>query len=319
MREPYIEVADYIRENDNFIVAGHMFPDGDTLGSTITLFQALRQIGKSVTLYNRHGVPDNLSFLPGYGSVKNVLQSPEKLPTDEVTLILVDLNDPVRAGLENVNFKKSIVIDHHLTNGSYGDIKWVEPNVPASAVLIYRLIKVLGVNITLDMASNLYSAICVDTGTFRYSNTTSEALEIGAALVKIGVKPAFISENLYNDWSESKFMLMKHMLNCLEIRDKVAVAAVTNDMFERAGASKDDTENLVNIPLMATTIMVSAFYRERDKDDWKVSLRSKGEVNVAKVAEHFGGGGHRNAAGFRYMGFIETAKKELFGLLQGAV
>ncbi|MCI4626218.1 MAG: bifunctional oligoribonuclease/PAP phosphatase NrnA [Candidatus Magnetoovum sp. WYHC-5] len=320
MNLPPHKLLTYLMDNDNFVIVTHLYPDGDTLGSGLALCEALEKLGKKAVVYNKHKVPESLMFLPGSIRVKgDEIIDRHTGKMDDSTQILVDVNNAERTGLDGISFYKTIVIDHHLTQSNYGDIRWIDPTASATAILIYRLIKTLDVAITHDMAINLYTGICVDTGTFRYSNTTHEAMAIGTELMKAGAEPAYVTDKLYNNWNEPKFLLMREMLNTMEIHNCVAISVVTLNMFEKTGANRDDTENLVNLPLMVNGINISAFYREREKDSWKVSLRSKGNKNVAYVAADFGGGGHRNAAGFTYKGNIVQAKAKLVSLLQDKV
>jgi phosphoesterase RecJ-like protein len=178
--------------------------------------------------------------------------------------------------------------------------------------MVYHLIKALKVPVTKSMAINLYTAIAVDTGTFRYSNTSPDVLRVSADLVEAGAVPGFISENLYERWGKHRFDLLRLCLETMEIRDGVALMYATRSMFEQTNTSESDTENFANYPRMIDSVSMSALVRETDNGRWKVSMRSKGKVNVAKIASSYGGGGHRNAAGFRIKADIEALKEILF-------
>jgi phosphoesterase RecJ-like protein len=182
--------------------------------------------------------------------------------------------------------------------------------------MVYGILKSLGVRITKAIATNLYAAIAVDTGTFRYSNTTAGVLRTGAELVALGAQPAQIAERLYETWSMKRFRLFMMSLNTLEIKDDVAITHVSEAMFRKTGAGAEDTENFANLPRSIDSVKVATVLREVGRRVWKVSLRSKGDVDVAKVAEHFGGGGHRNAAGCRIEADLKSAKKALIGAIR---
>jgi phosphoesterase RecJ-like protein len=312
--KPPESLISYIKENDKFYIVPHMFPDGDALGSALALESALCAIGKKAIVFSRDAVPDMFDYLPEARRIAPIsdLTSPE-----DATLLLVDCNTPNRADIERVKFKYTIVIDHHETESDFGDIRWVLPKSPATGLMIYFLIKSLGIEVTPAMALNIYTALAVDTGIFRYSNTTAESLSVASDLVLKGVRPSFVADRLYNSWTEARFMLLKHMLYNLEIQKDTAICFITSDMLKRTGAKPEDTENFVNFPIMINSIKVAALFKETGKDFWKASLRSRGDVNVAKIAEKLGGGGHKNAAGFRITGDIETSKKALLESLDG--
>ncbi|MBF0568799.1 MAG: bifunctional oligoribonuclease/PAP phosphatase NrnA [Nitrospirae bacterium] len=312
--KPPENLVSYLKDNDTFYIVPHMFPDGDALGSALALESALCTIGKKAIVFSRDPVPDMYNFLP---EASRIAPISDLKSSGDAVLVLVDCNAPNRADIERVKFKFTIVIDHHETESDFGDIRWVLPKSPATGLMIYFLIRALGVEISGAMALNLYAAIAVDTGIFRYSNTTAESLTVAADLVSKGVRPSFVADRLHNNWTEAKFMLLKHMLNNLEIQKDTAICFITSDMLKRTGAKPEDTENFVNFPIMIDTIKVSALFKETGKDFWKASLRSRGDVNVAKIAEKLGGGGHKNAAGFRITGDIETSKMALMESLDG--
>jgi phosphoesterase RecJ-like protein len=297
-----------LKREDKFLIAVHINPDGDALGSALALSTALESLGKETVVYSRDPVPYNYRFLPGHSRITSDLNKAAK--TDPV-IVLLDCNSPERAGLEKYTFRKSIVIDHHETETDFGDVRWIDSGAAATGMMVYCITKGLGVKVTEDMAVNLYTSVVVDTGTFRYSNTSADVLRVGAELVDAGAKPHLIADILYESWPRKQFELLVLVLNTLKIKDNIAVSYVTTEMFRKTGTRSDDTENFSNFPRMIDTVKISAFFRDIGNGAWKVSLRSKGEVNVARVAEAFGGGGHKNAAGFRITGDFETARAAL--------
>ncbi|NWF99224.1 MAG: bifunctional oligoribonuclease/PAP phosphatase NrnA [Nitrospirae bacterium] len=307
MRVPS-DLLSFIKQEDNFLIATHINPDGDALGSALALMFALESTGKKVMVFDRDKVPDFYRFLPGQERIIHLLNKSE---VNSKNIILVDCNNLERTGLDNFIFRKTCVIDHHETEKNFGEIKWIAPEIAATGILIYHLLKHLEIKITPEIATNLYTAIVIDTGAFRYANTNADVLRISAQLVDAGANPAYISSNLYEMWSDGRFRLLIKVLNTLEIRDKIALVFVTEKMFEETGTSHDDTENFANFPRMMANIKVSILLRQLDNETWKISLRSKGDVNVAKVASLFDGGGHKNAAGCRIKGSIDDVKNKL--------
>ncbi|MCE5195042.1 MAG: bifunctional oligoribonuclease/PAP phosphatase NrnA [Nitrospiraceae bacterium] len=307
------QLITFLKKETHFLIATHISPEADAIGSSLALSMAIESLGKKTIIYDKDPVPPACRFLPGYENFVSSL--PDINPS--APLVLVDCNKPERAGLSDLNFSISAVIDHHETENGFGDVRWIEPNAPATGAMIYHVIKELGINITKEIATNLYAAISIDTGTFRYSNTTPEVLRIGAELIEIGVDPAFVSENLYQSWSENRFRLLLNTLNTVEIYDDVAITTVTDAMFKGIGADPADTENFPNFTQMMKHINISVLIRELEKDYFKVSLRSKNRsINVAKVAEIFNGGGHKNAAGFRIRADLKTLKENILSAIR---
>lgn len=311
------ELISFLKERESFFITTHINPEADALGSAIALSMALESLGKKTIVYDRDSVPEFYRFLPGHERFRN---STSDLQLSTYSLILLDCNVLKRAGIKGARFNYSAVIDHHkteksTTQGSFGDIRWIEPEAAATGLMVFYLIKDLGVPITKEIAINLYAAISIDTGTFRYNNTTAEVLRVGAELIEAGVSPAYISHSLYETWSKERFTLLIMALNTLEITDGVAMTHVSKEMYKKTGANPEDTENFPNFPRMMKDIKVSAFYKEIGNNHWKASLRSKGNMNVAKIAALFGGGGHENAAGFEIKSDLESAKKSLLKAL----
>ncbi len=298
----------FLKGENRFFIATHINPEGDAIGSSLALSMALESIGKKTVLYDRDPIPEFYRFLPGH---ERFINSISPLITSHLPLILLDCNSLERAGLDGLSFEYSAVIDHHETETGFGDVRWVKPEAAATGMMVFYLIKELGVKITGEMAMNLYSAVAGDTGTFRYGNTTAEVLKVSAELIEAGASPAYISNSLYEVWSEKRFALLIMALNTLEIRDNVAITVVTKEMYEKTGAGPEDTENFSNFPRMMRDIKISAFFREIGDNYWKVSLRSKGDINVARIATLSEGGGHKNAAGCKIKANLKSAKASL--------
>ncbi len=302
------KLLSFLRKKDKFFIATHVNPEADAIGSAIALSMALETLGKEAVLFDKDTIPEFYHFLPGH---ERFINSILPLITLRSPLILLDCNSLKRAGIEGLSFRYSAVIDHHGTEEDFGDIRWIVPKAAATGLMVFYLIKELGLKITSEIAINLYSAIAVDTGTFRYNNTTPEVLRVGAELIEAGASPACISNSLYETWSEGRFALLIMALNTLEIRDNIAITVVTKGMYKKTGAGPEDTENFSSFPRMMKDIKMSAFFRELCSNCWKVSLRSRGDINVARIATLFKGGGHKNASGYEIKASLESAKKSL--------
>lgn len=315
-----IGLIDFLKKEDKFIISTHINPDGDGIGSAIALSLALKTLGKKTLLVCSDRIPHQYRFLPyqeGFFILKSGSED-ELMRKGFKNLILIDCNDIDRIIDKNKDNNKlfdflsslySVVIDHHETEKNFGNIRWVQPESAATGLMIYSLIKALSVEITEDIAINLYAAIAVDTGNFRYENTSPDVLFVASELQKKGAKPHLIYRELFEEWSRNRFELFLRILNTLEIAEDVAIMHVTKKMFKETGTTPDDTEHFVEFPRIMKDIRVSALFRELEEDYYKVSLRSKGEMNVSKIASYFGGGGHKNAAGFRIKGRLEDVKK----------
>jgi phosphoesterase RecJ-like protein len=294
---------------EGFLIASHLNPEGDALGASLALAWALRKKGLKARVFNKDGVPEIYRFLPGQEEI--ISELPEG--HEKLTLVLVDCGAPSRAGLDGVQFRETTVIDHHEADGQVGArLKWIEPDAPAAGLMIYSLLKEMGTALDADTALNLYTAIAVDTGTFRYSNTTAECLEAAAELIRKGVSPSYVAESLYETWSPGRLRLLGLALTGAEIEDGTAVMSITKEMFEETGTTLDDTENFTSFPRMLKGLKMAALLIDIGEGVVKGSLRSRGQIDVRRLAAAFGGGGHKNAAGFRIKGkSLEEVKKSL--------
>ncbi len=317
-------LLDFLRSRDKFLILTHLSPDADGLGASIALAFALETLGKKTVLLDKDPVPRHCSFLPGQHRFHTFesFRAAGFAIQDFRNFVLVDCNSMHRVvgsreTLSARDFNGTVaVIDHHETERSFGDIRWIEPAAAATGLMVYYLVKALGVCITGEMAVNLYTAVSLDTGNFRYENTAPEVLRVAADLVEMGARPAVIYRELYESWSRGRFKLFVGVLETLEISDSVAITLVTRKMFDETGSSPEEVETFVSFPRIMRDIKVSALFRELDDNYFKVSLRSRDGIDVARVAEGFGGGGHKNAAGYTIRADIDTAKAEFLAQLK---
>lgn len=310
---PPRELLSALREEDNFCVVTHVNPEGDALGSTLALAMALAVLGKNSCTFCKDPVPKVQRFLPGWQEIMH------SLPPDieRRVLVLVDCGHPGRAGLKEVRFRRSMVIDHHRADLPFGDTVWIEPDAPAAGYMVYQIIKSLGLPITPDMATCLYTAISTDTGTFRYENTTPEALEACAELIRAGASPARIAERVYESWSLNRLRLLGMALETMEVKDDITVMSISKEMFRVTDTGVEDTEHFTVYPRMLAEAKIAAVFIEMD-GYVKASLRSKGDVDVREIAVTFGGGGHRNASGYRTAKSLEESKKDFLRAAEAA-
>lgn len=301
------EISKIIQEVDSLILMTHLHPDGDALGSLLGLADILEGLGKKVFRYLEEPVTHLYDFLPGCTLAQTdlaALQTFVAAAKGNVAAISLDCGDCDRLGREKrelLNLHPFLVIDHHCGHQEFGDFRWVDSNRSSTGEMVYELAMELGVELSYAAAFNIYVAISTDTGSFRYENTSPRTLRIAADLVACGVHPEEVAGYVYDNFTLQRLRLMEQVLATLELfeSDQVAFITVTNKMFEECGAEAGDTEGFINYPRALLSVKVAVFLKETQESGVSVSLRAKGGCDVAEVAAAFGGGGHRNAAGFR--------------------
>lgn len=312
------QVVELIENKNNFAITTHVRPDGDGIGSSLGLCWLLRSLGKSAEVIVSDGIPQTYYSLPGSDEIVHVA----RVEDDQYEAIFViECSDIERPGIENLDKQFTVNIDHHSTCEHFGTINWIDPTASACGEMIYNLCKAIGGRISREIAECLYMALVTDTGSFHFPNTTDRTLKVASELVKAGVKPAKISEAVYNSYPWSRIELMSKVLATVK-RDqsgRVAWMRQTLEMRESSGMMDGDNNGFVNIPLAAKEVIASVYMREVRPDFYRVSLRSKGEINVARIAERFGGGGHKNAAGLRIEGNWEDCEREIVNAVLDAV
>jgi phosphoesterase RecJ-like protein len=237
-------------------------------------------------------------------------------------IIVLECPSPDRTGIEKHLAERPVInIDHHLGNQCYGSVNWVDSAAPAVGEMVYRLAQGLKLSLDPETASCLYLTLVTDTGGFRFSNATPAAFEAAASLVRDGAHPEQVSQWLYESQPVAVVKLVGEMLQTLQLHDggRVATTRLTPDMFERVGAAPGDSEGLIDYPRSIAGVDAVALIRQREDGTHKVSLRSRGEVDVEKIARHHGGGGHRNAAGFVLEGDGEEVRQKVAEALAAAL
>ena len=311
------QVVELIENKHKFGITTHIKPDGDGVGSSLGLCWLLRSLGKSAEVIVRGDIPVSYRDLPGAAEIRDV----ERLEGEYDAIFVIECSDLERPGIEGLDKQFTVNIDHHATSAHFGTINWIDSTASAVGEMIYNLCKAIGGRVTREIAECVYMALVTDTGSFHFSNTTDRTLKVASELIKAGAKPAVISEAVYNNYPWSRIELMRQVLGTVK-RDesgRVAMMRQTLAMREAAGAVDGDNNGFVNIPLAAREVLAVVYMREVSKDVYRVSLRSKGDINVARVAEKFGGGGHRNAAGLRVEGDWDEKENELVEAVKEAV
>jgi bifunctional oligoribonuclease and PAP phosphatase NrnA len=289
--------VDALRSAGKVLITMHRGPDGDALGSALALGCALRELGREVTVYNPDELPYNFRFLRG---ASEVAKSVPADATFDVTVVTdagayerlgPDMPPPGRRGL-------LLNLDHHITTEPFGDVNYVDPHAASVGILAYKIIHQLGTPLSKDAAECIYASILADTGCFRYSSTDPECLRIAALLVEAGVEPWEMTVRVYEQQPLARMRLLADVLSTLEVHGKLATITITNAMVAKTGSEDDFTDGFINYARSVDGVEVAASFREPlNGGPWRVSFRSRGRVNVAQIAQKFGGGGHHNAAG----------------------
>ena len=301
--EIYKQIWDKIEKAENIMLIAHINPDGDALGSSLSLYPILKKMGKKVTVFNAtKPLPDYLDFLPNFNKVT------DKLPKKIDLTISLDCGSFDRLGLDE---KPSFLIniDHHVSNTNYGDINLIEPNHASTSQVIYDILKANNIEIPTDTAVCIYTALITDTGSFQYESVNDKVFECAAEMVRCGVKPDYVAKMLFQRDRLSRLRLLAKAYETIEMccDGKVAFVEVTKEMMEITGAIKEDTDTIVNSVRAIAPVEIACMLRE-DDEGIKISLRSKNYADVSKIAVKYGGGGHIRAAGATLKGEFDFEK-----------
>lgn len=300
------------------LISVHKNPDGDALGSQLALMLALEKLGKTVVAHNLDPVPEIYRFLPSWERIRTGVRIEGRFDA----AVVLDA-DPPRTGLFNNGCPADVTIniDHHVTNSLSWALTWLDPEAAATGEMVYALIRELNVPIDPDIALCLYTSIFTDTGSFRYSNTSARSMRIAAAMIEAGADPWLVTENVYESFAYRRLKLLGSVLEDMELSPdgKVAWVAITGELFEKYSATAEDTDNFINFVRSTKGVEVAVLLRQTGERQFKVSLRSKGRVDLSELARSLGGGGHRNAAGALLDGTLEDVKGRVISLVCGAV
>ncbi len=317
MSDP-VRIAEILSRCSRILISAHKSPDGDTLGSQLALLQALEKLNKNVTAHNLDPVPAIYQFLPYAERIKSGLPVPGRYDA----YIVVDA-DPPRTGLFDKQYPADILIniDHHITNPREWPLTWLDPDASACGEMIYKLIQELGVAIDRNIALCLYTAIFTDTGSFRYSNTKPESMKIAAEMLEAGADPWLVTENVYESFAYRRLKLLGAVLADMERSEdgRVAWVVVTHELYHRTETTAEDTDSFINFVRSVKGVEVAVLIRQTGEFQYKLSLRSKGRIDLSGLAQSFGGGGHKNAAGGVMSGTLEEVKKMILNSLELAI
>ena len=297
------DVLKEIEQRNKFLLTSHARPDGDAIGSALACCQILRTMGKEAEVVLRDGVPRIYQPLP---FAEQVIQTDRVNGSYEAAIIL-ECDSIQRTRLQGLENSFLINIDHHMSGRPFAHVNWIDPKAVATAEMVYRLAREAGVKISADIATCLYTAVLTDTGSFMFEGTNEHTFELARELVLAGADPAHCARNVYFGHSTAKMRLLGAALSNLHREGALAWISVTQEQMLRCHAKEEDCEGLVNYALSMQGVEVALFFRELADGRFRVSLRSKGKVDVATVAERFGGGGHQCASGCALDGPLPVA------------
>ena len=306
------EVLKQVEQRQRFLLTSHARPDGDAIGSALACRQILHLMGKQAEVVLRDGVPRIYQPLPFADAVVRA----ERVNEDYEAAIILECDSIRRTRLEGLEKQFLISIDHHLSGRPFAHVNWIDPQAVATAEMIYKLAREAGVRISPEIATCLYTAVLTDTGSFMFEGTNEHTFALARELVLAGADPARCARSVYFGHSTAKMRLLGAALSNLQREGSLAWIWVTCEQMERVGAREEDCEGLVNYALSIQDVEVAAFFRELPDGRFRVSLRSKGQLNVSAVAEQLGGGGHKCASGCAVDGPLPVAVARVIAQLR---
>lgn len=313
--QPIDAVLSSIARADRLLVTAHARPDGDAVGSVLACWMMLHQMGKHAEMALSDRVPWIYRGLPCASQVQHC----SKVEGDYDAVILLECDGIERTRLGGLENRFLINIDHHASGRAFGNVNWIDSSACAVAEMVYHLISAAGVGLTAEMATCLYTAVLTDTGSFCYAGTDAHTFELARNLVRQGADPVHIARDVYFSNPAAKMMLLGAALANLHHDGRLAWLWVSENDMDHTQAAEEDCEGIVNYAIGIAGIEVAVFLRELRDHRVRLSLRSKGQVNVAAIAERFGGGGHENASGCTLEGPLHAATDRILGHLRGVM
>jgi bifunctional oligoribonuclease and PAP phosphatase NrnA len=315
--QPPAQLIDAIKHGRRFVVASHQRPDGDAIGSAYAMALALRALGKEAIVVTDAMPP---AFLQPFPDVAGIIVTPEVTERYDAALIM-ECGELARTGVGGLDRSPVMNIDHHPGNKVYGAVNWVDESAAACGEMVFSLIEAIGAPLTRDIATHVYLAILTDTGSFHFSHLSPRSYDIAGRCVEAGADPQWIARTHYDSNSLSRVRIFGAVMNGMVIvgEGRAALLAITRATMDELGGTNDDLEGLINFPLTVKDIEAVAFFKEIGDNDWRVSLRSKGTVDIGVIARANNGGGHTNAAGCSARGSLDDVSEQFGQWLTEAI
>ena len=300
-------IRDEILKRQRFLITSHARPDGDSIGSQLAMAFALEALGKQVRIVNADAAPEHYQDFPGMERME-ITSQVERAEADAV--IVMECSDLGRTGVAGLENEFLINIDHHAGNRMYGAVNWHDESAAACGEMVFDVIRALPVPLSVEIATHVYLAILTDTGSFHHSNITPRTFDICRQCVEAGVNPPAVARSIFDSNNLARLKLYGAVLHRMQLdpSGRIATVSVDQQLARECGGTYEDTEGLVNLPLTVKDIVAVAFFKENGPGDWRISMRSKGAINVNAIAREFGGGGHTNASGCSMRGNFADLK-----------
>jgi len=310
-------IADLLKKGRRFVIASHARPDGDSIGSQLALAYVLRGLGKDVVVVNKDQAPPAILEFQG---VRDIVIA-DRVDGAFDAAIIMECSDLARTGVQGLDQYLVVNIDHHPGNTGYGQINWIDESAAACAEMVFDLVKALGVTPSVDVATHIYLGILTDTGSFHYSGLSPRTFDVCRQMLEAGINPTLIARQVYDTSSLGRLRLFGAVLQAMQmgVGGRAAVLYLDHAMAHAAGGAYEDTDGLINLPLTVKEIQTVVFFKRGDNDEYRVSMRSKGNVDIAAIAKEFGGGGHKNAAGCTVTGELGALQKTFLSKLDQAI
>jgi phosphoesterase RecJ-like protein len=310
-------IVEAIRARDRFVISSHVRPDGDSIGSSVAMALALRALGKDARVIHADAAPAPFAPFPG---VAEIIVAPEVGEAFDAAIIM-ECGDLGRTGVAGLDRLFVINIDHHPGNTGFGDLRWFDPRAAACAEMVFDLIQALGAPLTHDVATHVYLAILTDTGSFHYSGISPKTFAICKAALEVGVDPQAVARQVYDSNSMGRLRIFGAVLNGMQIDSsgRIAIIYLDHAIMQASGGTYEDTDGLINQPLTVKEIVAVVFFKQIEGNEYRVSMRSKGDVDIAAVANEYGGGGHKNAAGCTVGGPIDELQRTFVEKIEAAI
>jgi phosphoesterase RecJ-like protein len=311
------QIVEAIHQRQRFVVSSHSRPDGDSIGSQLAMAYALRSLGKVAHVVNADRAPGPLLQFPGVADIEIA----DRIAGDFDAAIIMECSDLARTAVAGLEHFDVVNIDHHPGNHAYGRFNWFDASAAACGEMVFDLIAALGVPLSREMATHIYLAILTDTGSFHYSSITPRTFEICRATLEAGVDPVLVARNVYDSNNMGRLKLFGAVLSEMQIdgSGSIAIVYLDHEMARAAGGTYEDTEGLINLPLTVKEIQAVVFFKQVEGEEYRVSMRSKGDIDIGSIAKTFGGGGHKNAAGCTVNGPIDALQKLFIQKIEDAI
>lgn len=316
-QEQLQQIHDEVLRRQRFLLTSHLKPDGDSIGSQMAMAYALRALGKDVRVVNCNPALPALQTFPGVSEIEIA----DHVEGDYDAVIVMECSDLARTGVSGLERYFIVNVDHHPGNAMYGAVNWFNAGAAACGEMVFDVIRSLGVPLTREIATHIYVAILTDTGSFHHSGISPRTFDICRQTLEAGIDPVAIARSVFDTNNIGRLRLFGAVLGSVEIdaSGRLAAICLNRAMARASGGTYDDTEGLINVPLTVKEIQVVVFFKEWEPNEYRVSLRSKGSIDVGGVAKQFGGGGHKNASGCTVLGSLPDVRQQVMPLVEAAI